>query len=149
MADQTEQQPMFAIESIFLADASFEAPTPFHRLGREWAPEAKIDLNTKHEKIADEQYEVVVTVTVTAIQDDDKVFITEVHQAGSFKVANIPEAEIGPMLGSFCPTILYPYAREALSSLVSKAGFPPLYLGPVNFDALYQQQLATNEEKAA
>lgn len=152
MADEKDNnQPMFAIEHIFMKDASFEAPLPMHRHPGQWSPEAKIDLNTQNEKISDDQYEVTVTVTVTAIQDEKSVFVVEVQQAGCFKVANIPEEELAPMLASFCPSILYPYAREAVGSMVNRAGFPPLYLGPVNFDALYQQRLAEskNAEKSA
>src|SRR5690606_26282841 len=119
----------------------FESPSPSeYFLGkRESAPEINVQLNTGGEKVAENLYEVVLEITVTArAKDSEKtVYLVEIKQAGLFTVANFPEAQLAHMLNTFCPTILFPYAREAGSSMVERGGYPQLLLAPINFDALY------------
>ena len=98
-----------------------------------------MDLSTKTQALENSTHEVELTVTVTVKVKETTAFLIEVKQAGIFTISGFPEEQLGPRLGSFCPNVLYPYAREAITSAVMKAGFPQLYLAPVNFDALYEQ----------
>ncbi len=137
--EQAAQQ--FAIQRIYLKDASFEAPNSPAIFTAEWKPEVNIDLNTAANPIDDGLFEVVLNITATCSMDGKTVYLAEVHQAGLFTVSGIPEEQMAPMLHSFCPNILFPYAREEISSLVTKGSFPQLLLAPINFDALYAQHL--------
>lgn len=145
---KTQETPKqaFDIQRLYTKDISFEAPNSPEVFRSEWKPEVKLDINTKSNKLEDNTFEVVLTVTATTTMDKKSVFLAEVHQAGVFSVAGFEEAQMGQMLGSFCPNILFPYAREAISDLVNRGGFPPLYLAPINFDALYAQHLEANKE---
>ncbi len=109
--------------------------------------EVKLDINTKSNKLEDNVYEVVLTVTATTTMEKKNIFLAEVQQAGVFGVDGFDEEQMGQMLGSFCPNILFPYAREAISDLVNRGGFPPLYLAPINFDALYAQHLESQKKE--
>ncbi|MBN2689704.1 MAG: protein-export chaperone SecB [Gammaproteobacteria bacterium] len=132
-------EPEFAIQTVYLKDSSFEAPHTPEVFTAEWQPDVNIDLNIESKKLEDDFYEVVLKVIVTAKLPKQTAFLVEVNQAGIFMIKNFAEEQMKPMLGSFCPNILFPYAREAISDLIGRGGFPPLYLSPVNFDALYQQ----------
>ena len=148
---EEQAQPLFAIQRIFTKDVSFESPMGAAAFQQEWKPEIKLDLDTKSNKLAEDTFEVVLSLTVTANLGDNVAFLCEVQQAGIFSVGNMPEQQIAHTLGSFCPNTLFPYAREVVSSLVSRGTFPQLNLAPVNFDALfasYVQQRAA-EAKAA
>jgi len=147
MADN--QQPQFALQRIYIKDASFEAPNSPQAFTKEWKPEVKLDLNSGARKLDDNHYEVFVKVTVTPTNADETAFLVELVQAGLFTMANIPEAQMKPMLGAMCPNILFPYLRESIDSMVVKGGFPALMLAPINFDALYQQKLAQEAQQAA
>ncbi|MCA6064247.1 protein-export chaperone SecB [Thalassolituus marinus] len=147
MADN--QQPQFALQRIYIKDASFEAPNSPQAFTKEWKPEVKLDLNSGARKLDDNHYEVFVKVTVTATNADETAFLVELVQAGLFTMANIPEAQMKPMLGAMCPNILFPYLRESIDSMVVKGGFPALMLAPINFDALYQQKLAQEAQQTA
>ena len=147
MADN--QQPQFALQRIYIKDASFEASNSPQAFTKEWKPEVKLDLNSGARKLDDNHYEVFVKVTVTATNADETAFLVELVQAGLFTMANIPEAQMKPMLGAMCPNILFPYLRESIDSMVVKGGFPALMLAPINFDALYQQKLAQEAPQAA
>lgn len=137
MSDQ--QQPVFGIEKIYVKDLSLEIPNaPRIFLERE-APEVNIHLHTKGERIDEGMYEVLLTITVTAKVKDKTMFLVEVRQAGVFQIRNVPEAEMDPVLGIACPNILFPYLRETVSDIVTRAGFHAVILSPVNFEALYQQ----------
>lgn len=137
-----QQQSAFAIQRIYTKDVSFEAPNSPKIFREEWKPELKLDLNVKNEKLEDGLYEVVLTVTATNKVGDDVAFLCEVHQAGIFAISTqVEEAQRAHMLGAFCPNILFPYARETLSSLVGRATFPQLNLAPVNFDAVFAQHV--------
>ncbi len=137
--EQTPQQ--FEIQKIFVKDVSFEAPGTPETFTLEWQPEVNVQLNTNARTIGDKQYEVVLSVTVTAKNDDKNAFLVEVQQAGVFGMNGFEQDQLNGMLGSFCPDILFPYAREVISDLVTRGGFPQLLLAPVNFDALYQEHL--------
>ena len=136
------EQALFNIEKLYVKDLSLEVPNaPAIFLERE-APQIDLQLNTTATPIEKGVYEVVVTVTVTAkLTEKDKVlFLVEAKQAGIFQVRNIPEAETEPILAVVCPNILYPYLREVVSDVVVRAGFAPVILNPINFEALYHQQ---------
>ena len=135
-------QPEFGIQRLYIKDLSFESPKSPKIFLEEWAPEMDMDLGTKTNSLGEDTHEVILTVSVTVKMKDSVVFIVEIKQAGIFTLKDFPEDQIRPMLGSFCPNILYPYAREAVTDVVVRGGFPQLYLAPVNFDALYQQHEA-------
>ena len=150
---EEQAQPTFAIQRVYTKDISFESPLGAAAFQQEWTPEIKLDLDTKSSKLADDTFEVVLSLTVTANLGDKVAFLCEVQQAGIFSVGNMPEAQLAHTLGSFCPNTLFPYAREVVSSLVSRGTFPQINLAPVNFDALfanYVQQRAAqaNADKA-
>lgn len=132
-----EEQPQFAIQRIYTKDISFETPASPAIFQKEWQPEVKLDLDTRSAKLADNTFEVILSLTVTASLGEEVAFLCEVQQAGIFTVGNMPEAQLAHTLGSFCPNTLFPYARELVSSLVSRGTFPQLNLAPVNFDALF------------
>lgn len=146
MADN--QQSQFALQRIYLKDASLEVPNAPQVFAKEWKPEVQIDLNTSARKLDEQHYEVIVKVTATASNGGENAFLVELVQAGLFALINIPAEQIRPMLGAMCPNILFPYLRESLDNLVVKGGFPALMLAPINFDALYQQRLAQEQEQA-
>ena len=135
-------EPQFMIQRLYIKDISLEVPDSPAIFLKEWKPELKLDLGTKVNDLGEGAQEVVLTVTTTVSLEDKVAFLVEVQQAGIFTISNFPEDQLKPLLGSYCPNVLYPYAREAITSLVVKAGFPQLYLSPVNFDALYQQHEA-------
>ena len=135
-----QNQPVFSIEKLYVKDISLEIPNaPQIFLERE-APQVDIQLHHQSAKIDDGVYQTVLTVTVTAKIKDKTLFLVEAGQAGIFVIRNIPEADMDPVLGIACPNILYPYVREVVSDMVARAGFPPVVLAPVNFEALYQAQ---------
>ena len=143
-----QQQPAFNIEKIYVSDLSLEIPNaPSIYLERE-APQVNLQLNTKSQTIDEGLYEVQVMVTVTAKVKDKVMFLIEVHQAGIFRIRNVPETEIAPVLGIGCPNILFPYLRETVSDTVTRAGFPPVILNPVNFEAIYHQSQQRAESES-
>lgn len=148
-AGSGEAAQQFAIQKIYLRDASFESPNAPDIFTREWHPDVNLDLNTNAQPIAENVYEVVLSLTATVKNQDDTAFLVEIQQAGIFTISGFADADMGHMLGSFCPNILFPYAREAISDLVTKGGFMPLLLAPVNFDALYAQHLAQQQQNQA
>ncbi len=141
--EEASQEQGFGIHKIYTKDTSFESPNALEMFQMpEWNPDVHLDLHTKTEVADQDLHEVVLTLTVTAKTKDEKVaFLVEVQQAGLFYLSGFEKEELKHMLGSFCPSILFPYGREAVSNLVSRGGFPPLYLAPINFDMLYQQHL--------
>ncbi|MDT4331977.1 protein-export chaperone SecB [Methylomonas sp. MS20] len=136
---QTDKQ--FVIQKIYTKDISFETPNAPKIFTQKWEPTLDLNLGTHVNAIDTSVYEVSLTLTVTVKVGEATAFLVEVNQSGIFMIAGFTDQEMGPMLGSFCPNILFPYAREVISDLVSKGGFPQLILAPVNFDALYMQQL--------
>lgn len=145
MSDQ-EPQAVFVIEKLYVKDLSVEVPNaPQIFLERE-APEIDVQLTTQSAAVAEDVYETQLTVTVTAKIGDKMMFLVEVTHAGIFRIAQIPADQLNAVLGIGCPNIVFPYLRETVSDLVSRAGFPPVILNPVNFEALYvQQQQPANE----
>ncbi len=135
-----EQQAVFSIEKLYLKDLSLEVPHAPRIFLENGEPEVDMRVATESTKLEDEFYNCAVTVTVTAKLADDKVmFLNEVTQSGIFRIANIDDADIQLLLAVACPNILFPYAREAVSSTITRAGFPPVLLAPINFEAMYQQ----------
>ncbi|MEW5769255.1 MAG: protein-export chaperone SecB [Pseudomonadota bacterium] len=143
MTDQQAQQqalPVFNIEKIYVKDLSVEVPhAPAVFLERE-APQMDMQLNTESAPVDEGIYQTVLTLTITAKIKDKTAFLVELKQAGIFRIQNLPQEAMEPALGVGCPNILFPYAREAVSDAVMKAGFPPLMLQPVNFELMYMQQ---------
>jgi preprotein translocase subunit SecB len=142
-------QPVFGIEKLYVKDSSLEVPNaPEIFLERE-QPQVEIQLNTGGRSVGESVYEVVLTVTVTAKMGEKTVFLVEVGQAGIFRIQNVPEEQIEPLIAVACPNILFPYAREAVSDAVSRAGFQPIVLQPVNFEGMYMQRLQQQQEAQA
>lgn len=149
-AGQSADTPQFAIERIYVKDVSLETPMGIEAFSK-WQPQINLDINTRHNKIDDSRYEVVLRLTVTAKQQDseDSYFLIEIHQAGLFVAQNFPESELLRLLGTLAPATLFPYAREAIDSLAVKANFPPLRLAPINFDLLWQNAQAQKNSGAS
>lgn len=146
--EEQAQQPAFAIEKIYVKDVSLEIPNaPQVFLQRE-TPEVGIELHNAAAAIGEGVFEAVITVTVTSKIEDKTVFLVEVAQAGIFQIRNVPDEAVEGILGVTCPNILFPYAREAVSDLVTRAGFPPVLLSPINFEALYIQQKQQQQAQA-
>ncbi|MFT7108527.1 MAG: preprotein translocase subunit SecB [Psychrobacter glaciei] len=139
----------FGIQRIYLKDTSFESPNAPEVFRGQWKPQINLDLNTKSNKLADDTYEVVLTLTVTAKNEEQTAFLAEVHQAGIFKIEGLEGAALHQAIGAYCPNLLFPYAREAIDSLVLKGSFPALMLAPVNFDAIYAQTIQQQAQAAA
>lgn len=146
MSDQ-ENQPIFAIEKLFVKDISLEVPNAPQIYLEAQQPEIAIQLGTSSQQLDDGYYENVLTVTVTATLGERTVFLVEVAQGGIFQIRNVPAADLEPILGMACPNLLFPYVREAVSDLVTRAGFPPVVLAPISFEQLYMQRQA--QEQAA
>ncbi len=142
-------EKQFAIQKIYTKDVSFETPNAPAVFTQKWEPSLDLNLGTHVNALENTLYEVTLTITATVKVGDNTAYLVEVNQAGIFAVAGFSEQEMGPMLGSFCPNILFPYAREAVSDLVNKGGFPQLILAPVNFDALYMQHLQQAQAQPA
>ncbi|UOO81831.1 protein-export chaperone SecB [Uruburuella testudinis] len=140
-----ELQPVFSIEKLYVKDMSLEVPHAPRIFLEQSEPEVDMRVSTESSKLEDEFYEVSVTVTVTAKLEDERVmFLNEVSQGGIFRLANIPEEDVQLLLAVACPNILFPYAREAVSNTITRAGFPPVLLAPINFEAMYQQNQEGN-----
>ena len=146
--NEQQVEPQFAIQRIYTKDVSFETPNSPAIFQKDWQPEIKLDLDTRSNKLADNTYEVVLAVTVTATVDGLTAFLAEVQQAGIFTIGNISEAALAHTIGSFCPTTLFPYARESVANLVNRGSFPQFNLAPVNFEALFASYLKQRAEDA-
>ncbi len=143
------QEKQFSIQKIFTKDISFESPGTPKIFTTKWEPAVDFNLSTDANGMDDSMYEVSLTVTITVKTGDEVAYLVEATQSGIFNLAGFDDQEMGPMLGSFCPNILFPYAREVVSDLVAKGGFPQLLLAPVNFDALYQQHVQQAQQQAS
>lgn len=143
MADlQAPSGPSLKIEKIYLKDLSLENPGAPQSFTTQESPQVEVSLRSRGEQIEEAVFECVLTITVTAKTGDRTLFLVEAAQAGVFRISGIPLSEVQPVLGIHCPNILFPYIREAIADAVSRAGFPPVHLDPINFEVLYQQQLA-------
>ncbi|EGH42663.1 MULTISPECIES: protein-export chaperone SecB [Pseudomonas syringae group] len=141
-----ENGPQFSLQRIYVRDLSFEAPKSPAIFRQEWTPTVSLDLNTRQKQLEGDFYEVVLTLSVTVNNGDEVAFIVEVQQAGIFLIKGLDAGAMSHTLGAFCPNILFPYAREAIDNLVVRGSFPALMLAPVNFDALYAQELQRMQE---
>lgn len=142
MADENNAvEKQFSIQKIYTKDLSFETPNTPSIFTAKWEPAVDFNLATNVSPLEQNLFEVTLKVTITVKCADVTAYLVEVNQAGIFALGGFTDQEMGPMMGSFCPNILFPYAREAISDLVTRGGFPQLLLAPVNFDALYAQHL--------
>ncbi len=143
-ANGQAEQPQLSLQKVYTKDVSFEAPNApqvFQDMGAtQTQPQVQLNLSQKAGEIGADTYEVVLTLTLTCTLEERSVYLAEVHQAGIFGVAGFGETDRGAILGSYCPNVLFPYARQAISDLVQNGGFPPFLLQPINFDALYAEQ---------
>jgi preprotein translocase subunit SecB len=145
----SQEQPIFGIEKIYVKDLSLEIPhAPDVFLSGE-QPQVDVQLHNEGTAIGEGLYQVVLTATVTAKAGEKTLFLVEAAQAGIFQIRNVPESDLEPILATACPNILFPYARETVSDIVSRGGFPPVYLAPVNFEAIYLQRLQQAKDEAA
>lgn len=146
-APDAAPQPGFAIERIYIKDLSVENPGAPQSFQLTEAPQVEIGLRTRGEQVAAETYECVLTITVKATAGDKTVFLVEASQAGLFTVRGVAPADMQPVLGIACPNVLFPYARETIADAIMRTGFPPVHLAPINFEMLYQQQLAQMQQQ--
>ncbi len=147
-ADEKTPEQIFEIQRIYLKDASFESPSVPQIFTQEFKPETNVDLNSVHRKLQDNIYEVELKITLTAKVKDDIAYLVEIKQAGIFGAAGYDDEQMGHMLSSYCPNLLFPFAREVISDLIVKGGFPQMLLAPINFDALYMQTLQEQKKSA-
>ena len=151
MAEEEQKAPerQLAIQKIYVKDFSFESPRAPEVFTRtDWSPKTDLNLRSSHTALGDTVHEIVLTVTVETKEEDNTIFLVELQQAGIFHIEGYSEEELKAIVGSFCPNILFPYARESISTVVSKGGFPEFLLQPINFDALYAQGLAQAQAQA-
>ncbi len=141
MSDE-QQTPVFQIQRVYLKDLSLEQPNSPTILTIQEQPSVDIQLGVGMEQVADGIVEVTVTATVTTKIEDKVVFLVEAKQAGIFEVRNLPEDQMGPVIGIACPQIIYPYLRGNVADVIQRAGFPPVHLAEINFQAMYEQQQA-------
>ncbi|MBU6459336.1 MAG: protein-export chaperone SecB [Proteobacteria bacterium] len=141
-----EQQITFSIQKLYVKDMSLEVPHGPSVFFEQSTPQIGIELNTAAGGVTGDIYESVLTVRVTAKAGEKVVFLVEVAQAGIFEIGNAAGDNLNGVLGVACPTVLFPYAREAVSAAISRAGFPPVLLNPVNFENLYAEQLKAQQE---
>ena len=146
---QNNDQPVFSIEKLYVKDLSLEIPNAPQVFLERNAPQVDIQLHHGSKPVEDGVYETTLTVTVTAKIGDKTMFLVEATQAGIFVARNIPQQELEPVLAIACPNILFPYVREVISDVVVRAGFPPVVLSPVNFEAIYQAQRDQQSQQAA
>ncbi|MFA7554335.1 MAG: protein-export chaperone SecB [Spongiibacteraceae bacterium] len=149
MAENEQVQQQFGVQRMYVKDASLESPLGVEVFTKQWQPKLNVDLNTKSSKVGEENYEVVLTVTVTAKLDEETALLIEVQQAGLFLVKGIEGENLRQALGIMGPSLLFPYLREVIDSLAVKGGFPPIGLQPVNFEALYRQAAQQAADQAA
>lgn len=147
-ADANAAQPQFTVEKIYLKDVSFEAPNAPQIFNEQGQPQLNMNLNQKVARLADGVFEVVLGVTLTCTLGEKTVYLSEVQQAGIFSLVGFDERTLDMMLGTYCPNVLFPYARQSISELISHGGFPPFYLQPINFEGLYAEGLRRRAEQA-
>ena len=148
MADQEQgkAEKQIAIQKIYVKDFSFESPhTPDVFTRTDWSPKTNLNLRSSHKTGPENSHEVILTITIEAKEGEQTFFLVELQQAGLFHISGYGEDEFKAIIGSYCPNILFPYARESVANIVSKGGFPEFLLQPINFDALYAQGMAQAE----
>lgn len=144
-----EQQAQFTIQKIYVKDVSFEVPNSPQIFNEPGQPQLELNLNQKVARVADGLFEVVLAVTVTCKLADKTVYLAEVHQAGLFGLGGFDDRTLDMMLGTYCPNVLFPYVRQTVGDLVANGGFPPFYLQPINFEAIYAEGLRRRAEQVA
>lgn len=150
MADQQAPSgPSLRIEKIYLKDLSLENPGAPQSFGSPQSPQVEVSLRSRGEQIEESLFECVLTITVTAKLGDKTLFLVEAAQGGLFRISGLPLAEIQPVLAIHCPNVLFPYIRETIADAITRAGFPPVHLDPINFEVLYQQQLGAMQQQQA
>lgn len=137
----------FAVQRVYVKDLSFEAPMGVNAFSQSWKPQVNQELNSKNQKVADDQYEVVLALTITVKLDDKVAFLVEIQQAGLFTIKGLEDRQLAQVLNTMCLQILFPYARETVDSLVTRGSFPALMLPPINFDALFAQAVQRSQEQ--
>lgn len=148
--NQEQPQQQFALQRIYTKDISLESPATPGVFRKQWQPQVNVDLGTKSEKIDETgNFEVVLTITVTAKIEEETAFLIEVQQAGIFFITGFGDEDLRRIVGTTAPNILFPYARECIDTLAVKGGFPAVMLAPINFDAMYQQALAQSQNAPA
>ena len=142
-ANGQAEQPQLVVQKIYVKDVSFEvpnAPQIFQEINENDQPQVQLNLGQKATDLGNDQYEVVLSLTLTCTVGQRTAYLAEVQQAGLFGVAGFNEMDHAGIIGSYCPNLLFPYARQMISSLVLEGGFPPFLLQPINFDALFAEQ---------
>ncbi len=139
---QPEDNSQFMVQRVYIKNLSYETNNTPMVFQEKWEPELNLDLNSEHHELDKDVFEVVLTVTAKVINNKKTAFLVEVEQAGIFTIQGPTKEQLEHLLNSFCPSLLFPYAREVISSEVMRGSFPQLVLAPINFDALYMQQLA-------
>lgn len=149
-AAKQENQQVFRVQKVYVKDVSFETPrsTEIFTEQSQWTPEVKIQLNTENKNVKDDIYECTLMLTVTVELHEKPAYLIEVQQSGLFTISGFKQEELAHLLGSYAPSVLFPFVREVVSDLAVKGGFPQLLLDPINFDALYAQHLASNKQNA-
>ncbi len=145
----SEQAPVFQIQRVYLKEASMEQPNSPAILLEQEQPSVDIQLGIEANPVAEGVFEVSVTATVHTKIKDKTVFLVEVKQAGIFEVRNLPEEQMGPIMGIACPQIVYPYLRGNVADLIQRSGFPPVHLSEINFQAMYEQQQSQAAQSSA
>ncbi len=144
-ADNMQEGKQLAVQRIYIKDCSFESPRAPAVFSSPIEPDVKVNMSSTNNKLGDDTYEVVLTITLDAQFENRSVFLVEVHQAGIFSIHGFTDQELGALLGSYCPNLLFAYARQTVSDLVQKGGMPIILLQPVNFDAIYLNSIAKSK----
>lgn len=147
--ENSEQQTAFAIQKIYLKDISFETPSGLEVFTKAWKPNIQQDLNVQVTQMDENLHDVVLLLTITARIDEKVIFLVEVKQAGLFTISGLTGIQLSHAINTLCPQILFPYARETIDSILTRGGFPPLMLAPINFEAVFAQAVASAQQQAA
>jgi preprotein translocase subunit SecB len=140
-SEKTIQEKQLLLQKIYIKDFSFESPRAPAVFSSNAAPETRLNIKSTAKEVAPETQEVILTLNVEAVHEEQTLFVVEIEQAGLFKMRGYSNEELGMLIGSYCPGTLYPFAREAISDVITRGGFPQLLLQPINFDALYAQAI--------
>lgn len=140
-------QEQFGIQNIYIKDVSFESPNSPQIFTEQWKPQLELEMSNNINKLNEDVYEVVLNLTATVKAGEKNAFLAEVHQGGIFTLKGFAQDKLSYMLNSYCPNILFPYARETVSNIVTRGGFQPVWLAPLNFDALYAQRIQQQQQQ--
>jgi preprotein translocase subunit SecB len=149
MADTPAQAPVFQIQRVYLKDQSLEQPNSPAILIEQEQPTVDIQLGLDAQPVTEGIFEITVSATVQTKIQDKTVFLVEAKQAGIFEIRNLPEDQMGPILGVACPQIVYPYLRSNVADVIQRAGFPPVHLAEINFQAMFEQQQQQQQARVA